>query len=214
MAFGKILKKWYEASLPVPRRYVQQRNCEDSTGSYMGNCKTVRDSFDVEECRDCSSLLLGYQCKDCHDAEILYYAIEVVYNCQTLIRNCFNVFFSYFVRDLKEAYYCNECYASQSLFGCVGLRNKKHCILNKQYSQTEYMELVEKIIKQMKYNGEYGEFFPAEFTPFPYSDTTAVDYLDLFESSPQKKMKKPTSLKHILCRRISQKFLIQYVMKF
>ncbi|MBI4994880.1 hypothetical protein HZC21_04540 [Candidatus Peregrinibacteria bacterium] len=180
-------KKWYEASLSVPRRYVQQRNCEESTGSYMGNCKNVRDGFDTEECRDCSSLLLGYQCKDCRDAEILYYAIEVVYNCQTLIRNCFNVFFSYFVRDLKESYYCNECYASQKLFGCVGLRNKKHCILNKQYSQTEYEELVGKIIEQMKKMQEYGEFFPATFTPFAYNDTSAVDYLDLFEAFPKEK---------------------------
>ena len=39
----------------------------------------------------------------------------------------------------------------------------------------------------MKYNKEFGEFFPAEFTPFPYNDTSAADYLDLFEPSTKEK---------------------------
>ena len=38
---------------------------------------------------------------------------------------------------------------SSHLFGCVGLRNKEYCILNKQYTKEEYEELVPKIIKQM-----------------------------------------------------------------
>ena len=38
---------------------------------------------------------------------------------------------------------------SSNLFGCVGLRNKQYCILNKQYTKEEYEKLVPKIIEHM-----------------------------------------------------------------
>jgi hypothetical protein len=39
---------------------------------------------------------------------------------------------------------------SENLFGCVGLKKAKYCILNKQYSKEEYEELVPRIIEQMR----------------------------------------------------------------
>jgi hypothetical protein len=59
------------------------------------------------------------------------------------------------------------------------LKNKKYCILNKQYSKDEYEKLKEKIIEQMKERGEWGESFPIEYSPFPYNDTLAQDYFPL-----------------------------------
>ena len=70
------------------------------------------------------------------------------------------------------------------------MRSKQYCIFNKQYSKEEYEELVPRIIEQMnttpyvdklgkKY--KYGEYFPAEFSPFAYNETTA------FEENPLSK---------------------------
>jgi len=42
----------------------------------------------------------------------------------------------------------------------VGLRKKKYCILNKQYTKEEYENLVEKIKSDMKNRGEWGKFWP------------------------------------------------------
>jgi hypothetical protein len=76
-------------------------------------------------------------------------------------------------------------------FGCVGLKKKKYCILNKQYTKEQYEELVAKIIKHiddMPYIDskgrvyKYGEFFPVEFSPFGYNETTAHEYFYLNES--------------------------------
>jgi hypothetical protein len=39
---------------------------------------------------------------------------------------------------------------SSNLFGCIGLRGKEYCILNKQYTKEEYEALVPKIIEKMK----------------------------------------------------------------
>jgi len=70
----------------------------------------------------------------------------------------------------------------------VGLRKKGYCILNKQYSKEEYEALVPRIIShmnEMPYADKkgrvyrYGEFFPLEFSPFPYNDTFAQEHLPL-----------------------------------
>ncbi|MDP2630584.1 MAG: hypothetical protein Q8P56_04205, partial [Candidatus Uhrbacteria bacterium] len=59
------------------------------------------------------------------------------------------------------------------LFGCIGLNGQKFCILNKQYSQEQYEELVPRIIEHMKQSGEWGEMFPVRLSPFGYNDTLA-----------------------------------------
>ena len=70
--------------------------------------------------------------------------------------------------------YLIDCYSTESSFGCISLRKKKYCILNKQYSEQEYKTLREKIIAQMS---EYGEFFPMSMSPFAYNETIAQEYM-------------------------------------
>jgi hypothetical protein len=65
--------------------------------------------------------------------------------------------------------------SSQDCFGCVGLRNKQYCILNKQYSQEEYANTVAAIIARMQQDGEWGEFFPSPMSPFSYTETVAQE---------------------------------------
>ena len=59
------------------------------------------------------------------------------------------------------------------MFGCNGLKNKKYCIFNKQYSKEEYEEMVPKLIEKMKSDGEWWEFFPISNSPFGYNETVA-----------------------------------------
>ena len=44
--------------------------------------------------------------------------------------------------QLTNIYYCNQCFRSNDLFGCVGLSGKKYCILNKEYPKDEYDKIV------------------------------------------------------------------------
>lgn len=53
------------------------------------------------------------------------------------------------------------------------MKDAKYCILNKQYSQAEYEELVPQIIKHMKERGEWGEYFPHKLSLFGYNETLA-----------------------------------------
>ena len=99
-----------------------------------------------------------------------------------------NVKAGYCVWHDYDSSYCDTCEDSNNLFGCVGLKNKSYCILNKQYSKEEYEALLPKIIGQMneapfvdKKGREYiyGEFFPSEFSPFCYNETVAEEYFPL-----------------------------------
>jgi len=70
--------------------------------------------------------------------------------------------------------YC--CQNVSHLFGCVGVRNKEYCILNKQYEKAEYEKLVARIIEQMQKTGERGQFFHPSLSPFGYNETVANEY--------------------------------------
>jgi hypothetical protein len=61
----------------------------------------------------------------------------------------------------------------------VGLKHKKYCILNRQYTQDEYERLVPQIIEHMRQGGEWGEFFPTTLSPFPYNETLAQESFPL-----------------------------------
>ncbi|MDO8574209.1 MAG: hypothetical protein Q7R86_01120, partial [bacterium] len=61
--------------------------------------------------------------------------------------------------------------------GCVSMKNGKYCILNKQYSPSEYKTLKEEIKSHMLKTGEYGEFFPPKLSPFGYNETQGQVYM-------------------------------------
>ena len=87
--------------------------------------------------------------------------------------------------------YVYMCYNSNNLFGCVGLRKKDYCVLNRRYSKEEYEVLVPKIVDHMNempyrdQNGRvyaYGELFPMELSPFAYNETIAQEFFPKTES--------------------------------
>jgi len=79
------------------------------------------------------------------------------------------------------------CHNSTHLFGCIGLKHKDYCILNKQYSKDEYFELIPKIIEKMKELGEHGEFFSVSSSPFAYNETVAMEYYSLTQDEVEPK---------------------------
>ncbi len=79
----------------------------------------------------------------------------------------------------KDSQYCDSVKQVENVFGCIGLQNAKHCILNTQYTPEEYAELKEKLVEHMEETGEYGEFFPVTVSPFAYNETAAQDNFPL-----------------------------------
>ena len=108
---------------------------------------------------------------------------------ETIIcKESYGLKFSAFCIQCDNSFFLWDCRGCSNCFGCVGLRGKQHCILNKQYSKEEYEALAPKIIQHMSdmpyidKKGrvyKYGEFFPAELSPFCYNETIAQEYFPL-----------------------------------
>jgi hypothetical protein len=91
-------------------------------------------------------------------------------------------FFSSTIGESNAVFFSDFCYYSENLFGCVWLRHKEYCILNKQYTKEEYEKLVAKIIEHMQKTWEWWEFFPPSLSPFGYNETIANEYLPVKKS--------------------------------
>jgi hypothetical protein len=116
-----------------------------------------------------------------------------MYECMGAGGGARNVKFSYgaWAPDLMDIEYSWYIYsASSNLFGCAGLKNKKYCILNRQYSKEDYERLLPKIKEHMNTmpyvdkggrTYRYGEFFPPDFSLYGYNQTIAQAYSPMAE---------------------------------
>lgn len=154
-----------------------QINCEDCTGDYLSNCKNVKDSYWVDNSRDCRYCTDIHYSKDCYDVNI--YEGELMYECIHVGPKGYGQFFSQLGWYSMNLYYCVEMHGCKDCFGCMSLKKKQYCIFNKQYSKEEYEDLKNRIIEHMKKTGEWGEFFPVKMSPYPYNHTMAQRFYPL-----------------------------------
>ena len=196
----KIKKEVYDFWMKFPNKFIQGFQNTTVSGNYIEHSKEVRDSFLVREgqnLRYCQNLLETPGCKDCWDYSIWGDNSQLVYECHSCgvgIQNLkFCVLCQENVHDLEYSMFCTR--GSENLFGCVSLRNKQYCILNIQYTKERYLELIEKIKKQMNKIPyidknekvyKYGEFFPSELSPVSYDTTLAQEYFPLKKEQARK----------------------------
>ena len=179
-------KEYDEFILKYPKRYVYVFNSKGCIGDAISYSKNSQFCFNVKKSENCKWVDNSDSPKDSYDMSTggeLSECYEDI-TCDHSSRNLFGIF-SWKSQDME---YTQHCHSSKSLFGCVGLRNKKYCIFNKQYSKEQYEILVEKIRKQMAElpykdaNGivyKYGEFYPAELSYFGYNETIASERFPL-----------------------------------
>jgi len=65
-----------------------------------------------------------------------------------------SILFSSYIFDSNNVICSQDCYDSNNLFGCIGLKKKEYCIFNKQYTQADYEKLVPQLVEHMKTTGE------------------------------------------------------------
>ena len=163
----------------VPHRFAQQVQCENITGDQLWQCKDCTNCYTLKNSRDCAYTRIGENGKDCTDCNFCD-------NCELQYLSCnneknYNIMFSSLIWYCKYVLYSMNCFNSQYLFGCTGMKKHEYCIFNKQYSKKEYDDLAAKIIAHMQSTGEWGEFFPPHISAFGYNETVANDYIPLTE---------------------------------
>lgn len=166
--------KVQELRLKLPVKNLQIRNSENCIGDYIEDSKNCIECFDMMNAENCkyvwdALLLNAYDCFNCGIDSSFAYECMVVYRSN-------NMKFCSICTGSHDLSYCLMNFFSENCFGCIGLKHKKYCILNKQYTKEEYLELLPKIIDHMKSTGEYGEFFPAKISATGYNNSMAMEY--------------------------------------
>jgi hypothetical protein len=161
------------------RRHIIGTNIQNSTGTFLADCKNCKDCYSVDNSINCRYCVDIHNSKDSMDISI--YECELSYDSLHAGPKGFKNVFSHMCWYCSEVTYADDCHNSENLFGCAGLKKKKFCILNKQYSKEEYFELREKLIKHMKTTGEWGEYFPMQMSPHGYNHTFAQIFYPLTE---------------------------------
>ncbi len=170
------------------RKYAMLENTQNCTGDNISRSKNCKESFVVV---DSENVKYGYICnsaKDCMDVSNTYPASELSYYSMAPVQSN-KIFFSCFVySNCLDLWYSDNCYTTSNSFGCISLKNKEFCILNKQYSREQYFEMVEKIKKHMNDMPyfdkkdrvyKYGDFFPFDLSPFAYNESALQEYFPI-----------------------------------
>ena len=191
----KTLSRAKEFWMKHPVRFMQGSKNDNVSGDVIYNSKNAKNCFSCKDLEDCSycQLILFWPSKQCQDIAVA--GGELCYELEEAGGFRANFCWLNMPKDLKnnDAGLFNMDYSignlnSHDLFGCVGLRHKHHCILNKQYTKEEYEGLVPKIKQHMNEMPfvdkkgrvyKYGEFLPPELSPFGYNETIAQEYFPL-----------------------------------
>lgn len=184
-SINEMRQKAYQFSLGFPRKFYHGAKNISSSGDYIENNGDTQLSFNCRHNKDVAYSQDAWKMKDAWDMTEILYA-ELAYECQgclsparsIALRSCF---------DVHDSYYSDMCFGSSDLFGCMGLRQKHYCILNKQYPKEEYLKLKEKLVEHMKKTGEWGEYYPASISSFGYNESVAQEYFPLHKEEAQEK---------------------------
>jgi hypothetical protein len=171
----------------------------NTTGDFVYESKNVKDGYMITETEDSKyiQMISMGTVKNCYDYTNWGYGAENLYECLTVGEGAYNNHFCVQCwPNAMDNEYCIYAIQTKDCFGCVNLKRKQYCILNKEYSKEEYFRLREKIIEDMKKNPytdpegrtwTYGEQLPYAFSPFAYNETIAQYYFPLTESEAQEK---------------------------
>ncbi len=183
-------KQAYEFWLTKPYREYHGHSLNfNVSGEYVFESKNSKEGYILNYAENCkwTQFITVPTTKDCMDYSGWGNGAELMYECTNVGENVSNIKFSCLCfPDCLNLEYCMWNISGKNNLGCVNLKRKKYCILNKEYSKEDFEVLREKIIEDMKINPYidklgrkfyYGEFFPPEFSRFPYNKSNAVKFL-------------------------------------
>lgn len=176
-----------EILLNAIHKYANIVGSNRVTGDNILNSKNAVMCFDVyDSVEDCKYLYHSLNQKEAYDGMGQY---KNDFSCENVDNDVGNrTFGTLTVYNSNHAQYSFNCHGCSYIFGCIGLRKKQYCILNRQYTKEEYSELIPRIITHMnempyidkgRLGYRYGEFFPTEISLCAYNETIAQEYFPL-----------------------------------
>ena len=151
------------------------RIVDNCSGNSLAFCHDVENGYFISRVENGKNIFCGdgsplaervYDTVDIAKVDDSYGYMGVGQNsshvyCGANASTCHNIYYCYFMDS------CSFC------LGCIWLKNKSYCILNKQYTKEERYKKVDEIFWQMEHDGILWEFFPPSMNPFYFNDTAA-----------------------------------------
>ena len=172
-----LLQKSHEFWKTQPQRATFIEKSVNASGHIINASKNVSEALSVEKAEDSKYILYLLETKDSYDTSSVWKS-ELCYeflggmNASAIIGSTGTI-------DALRISYSHLLINCQDCFGCINMKKKKYCILNKQYSSEDYEKLRDRIVADMKTRGEYGEFFPPSFSPYSYDETIACEWFPM-----------------------------------
>jgi|SRR3989344_624395 len=174
----KFRKEFEAFTLKFPRKENSNFKSTDCAGDYLFNCKNLVSCFEVETSENCRYAFSNKHMKDCSGTVGYGYHSELLLETAAVGVSS-RVIGSCFCENCQELEYSYAMKSSKNCFGCDGLKNGQFCILNTQYEEAAYRALREKIVRELKEEGEYGLSMSPALSPFAYNESTAQDNIPL-----------------------------------
>jgi hypothetical protein len=188
-ALAEMKTQVYEFWNKHPRRaYIGNSLNVNVSGDYIFESRNTSDAYMVtgaENSRYVQFLSLG-PTRDCYDYTGWGNGAEQLYESSVVGEGVSKVKFSHECwPNILDAEYCICATASKHILGCVNLKRKEYCILNKQYAKEEFEKLSAQIKEEMTKNPykdsvgrswTYGEFLPVDFSNFAYNESVALQF--------------------------------------
>jgi hypothetical protein len=185
-----MIVKVQEVNKKFPyREYTGNPQNFNVSGDYVFESKNAQDCYmcvNIEDSKFCQFVSVP-TAKDCYDYSGWGNGVSQMYECGNVGENANNCKFSFYCfPDSLGLEYSSWCIGGKNNFGCVNLKRQKYAILNKVYDKETYEKLTEQIHEDMKNNlytdkkgrvYAYGEFFPPEFSLYPYNDANAIKFI-------------------------------------
>lgn len=170
------------------RRATRNEKTINSIGTFLRNSKDCFMCFWIEGGENLRYVDYAGVVKDSMDVTVaggnMRTQNELLYEMNN--GGIYDIKFSNLVRSSHSVEYSINCLGLENCFGCVGLRSKKYCVFNKQYTEEDYWRKVDEIKTKMLAAGEYGEFFPISMSPYPYNASLAQFEYPLMKEEVEK----------------------------
>lgn len=191
-AYQQEFKKRFAAfRLTSIHPYALGRGSNNCTGDFLDQSQDCQSCFTASASQACAYSFGIFYIKDCYDIFSGVQGMELCYEYTGGGKKCYKVSFSRLCEESHDVFYSSDLSNCSDCFGCVGLKNKKFCIFNKQYTEEEYKKLLPKVIEHMNQQPytdkagrlyRFGEFFPGEFSPFAYNESMVQDFYPLTQA--------------------------------
>ena len=151
-----FIEDFRQLLLREPKHFAPRQHTENS--DYTSFCYKVKNCylcFASDYLEDCFYIHHSEHNKDCADGMSVWES-ELSYECMDTLK-FYNCDFCWNSTNLTDCFLCEDCRGCQNCFGCSGLRQKKFCIFNKDFSKEDYFKKTAELKKKFFEDGVWGE---------------------------------------------------------